>query len=157
MCEVHDRRREGVWRLPLQRGLPQPLRLRDRALERLPERDEGPRVLRRQGLASSAGAHRPPGHTSSRCSSTTSSLSLVYTTDEVMAYLPASMRRPGRSPPFSTGTRRPWSPTSTSPLPAYKALTEARSAFTKAYEEAGVRDHCREDLAGRSRRARAAA
>ena len=62
---------------------------------------------------------------------------LVYTTDEIMERLPESMRDGQRyaalldwyEAPLSEGEREKY-------LPAYKALSEARAAFTKSYEEA---------------------
>ena len=62
---------------------------------------------------------------------------LVYTTDEVMAYLPASMRDGQEfaalldwwQAPMSAEQRKPF-------LPIYRAVIDARAAFTKAYEEA---------------------
>ncbi len=62
---------------------------------------------------------------------------LAYTCDEVMAYVPASMRDGKQfaallswyQAPMDAAEREQW-------LPAYRVLTDVRNAFTKAYEEA---------------------
>ena len=78
---------------------------------------------------------------------------LVYTTDEVMPHLPASMRDNQEHAALLDWYQAPMAADEYEPLlKAHKALAEARGAFTKAYEEAGSGGHSREDLAGRSRR-----
>ena len=60
---------------------------------------------------------------------------LVYTTDEVMAYLPESMRQGQEFAALLDWYEAPLSAEEYKPyLGAYNALADARAAFTKAYE-----------------------
>lgn len=60
---------------------------------------------------------------------------LVYTTDEVMAYLPESMRQGQQFAALLDWYEAPVArEVYEQYLPAYNALAEARAAFTKAYE-----------------------
>jgi isoleucyl-tRNA synthetase len=60
---------------------------------------------------------------------------LVYTTDEVMAYLPESMRQGQEFAALLDWYEAPLDAEAYAPyLGAYNALAEARAAFTKAYE-----------------------
>ena len=62
---------------------------------------------------------------------------LVYTTDEVMPHLPASMRDNQEHAALLDWYQAPMAADEYEPLlKAHKALAEARGAFTKAYEEA---------------------
>ena len=62
---------------------------------------------------------------------------LVYTTDEVMAYLPASLRDGQEYAALLDWYQAPWTAEEYEPyLAAYDAVVEARAAFTKAYEAA---------------------
>lgn len=62
---------------------------------------------------------------------------LVYTTDEVMAYLPASLRDGQEYAALLDWYQAPWTAEEYEPyLAAYDAAVEARAAFTKAYETA---------------------
>ena len=62
---------------------------------------------------------------------------LVYTCDEVMAYLPESMRDGQTFAALLDWYEAPMAADEYEPLlPAYQALLEARAAFTKAYETA---------------------
>lgn len=62
---------------------------------------------------------------------------LVYTTDEVMEYLPASMRDGQTYAALLDWWKAPMSADERTPyLPVYDAVVEARAAFTKSYEEA---------------------
>ena len=62
---------------------------------------------------------------------------LVYTTDEVMQYLPASMRDGQDYAALLDWYQAPMTADEyRALLPAYEALVEARAAFTKAYEDA---------------------
>ena len=62
---------------------------------------------------------------------------LAYTTDEVMEYLPASMRDDEEFAALLSWWEAPMSATSTEAyLPVYWAMLDVRAAFTKAYEEA---------------------
>ncbi|MBQ6523718.1 MAG: class I tRNA ligase family protein, partial [Atopobiaceae bacterium] len=62
---------------------------------------------------------------------------LVYTTDEVMAYLPASMRDGQKYAALLDWYQAPMAADEYQPLlGAYQALIDARAAFTKAYEAA---------------------
>jgi isoleucyl-tRNA synthetase len=62
---------------------------------------------------------------------------LVYTTDEIMAYLPESMREGQKYAALLDWYQNPVaSDVYEKYLPAYQALAEARGAFTKSYEEA---------------------
>jgi isoleucyl-tRNA synthetase len=62
---------------------------------------------------------------------------LVYTTDEAMPHLPASMRDNQEHAALLDWYQAPMTAAEYEPLlKAHKALVEARSAFTKAYEEA---------------------
>lgn len=62
---------------------------------------------------------------------------LVYTTDEAMAYLPASLRDGQEFAALLDWYQAPWTAEVYERyLPAYDAVVEARAAFTKAYETA---------------------
>ncbi len=62
---------------------------------------------------------------------------LAYTTDEVMEYLPASMRDDEEFAALLSWWEAPMSATATEAyLPVYWAMLDVRAAFTKAYEEA---------------------
>lgn len=62
---------------------------------------------------------------------------LVYTCDEVMSYLPASMRDDQKFAALLDWYKAPLDDATLEQLlPAYKAMVEVRSAYTKAYEEA---------------------
>ena len=62
---------------------------------------------------------------------------LAFTCDEVMAYLPASMREDQEFAALLSWFQNPMTAEEYEPLlPAYDALLEVRGAFTKAYEEA---------------------
>jgi len=62
---------------------------------------------------------------------------LAYTTDEVMRYLPASMRDGQTYAALLDWYQAPMSTDEyEAQLPAYAAMVEARAAFTKAYEDA---------------------
>lgn len=62
---------------------------------------------------------------------------LVYTTDEVMAHLPESMRDGQTYAALLDWYVAPWTAEEYEKyLPAYEAVVEARAAFTKAYETA---------------------
>ncbi|WP_455138428.1 isoleucine--tRNA ligase [Thermophilibacter sp.] len=62
---------------------------------------------------------------------------LVYTTDEAMAHLPASLRDGQTYAALLDWYRAPWdAETYERYLGAYEAVVEARAAFTKAYETA---------------------
>ena len=62
---------------------------------------------------------------------------LVYTTDEAMSYLPASLRDGQEYAALLDWYQAPWTAeTYESYLAAYDAVVEARAAFTKAYETA---------------------
>ncbi len=62
---------------------------------------------------------------------------LVYTTDEVMAYLPKSMRDDQQFAALLDWWQAPMDEAQYVPyLPVYHAVVEARAAFTKAYEDA---------------------
>lgn len=62
---------------------------------------------------------------------------LVYTTDEAMGYLPASLRDGQEFAALLDWYQAPWTAEAYEPyLAAYDAMVEARAAFTKAYETA---------------------
>ncbi len=62
---------------------------------------------------------------------------LVYTTDEVMSYLPESLRDGQTFAALLDWYQAPWAAEAYERyLPAYDAVVEARAAFTKAYETA---------------------
>ena len=62
---------------------------------------------------------------------------LVFTCDEVMCHLPASMRDGQERAALLDWYAAPFSAEGYAPLlPAYEQLLEVRAAFTKAYEEA---------------------
>ena len=62
---------------------------------------------------------------------------LVYTTDEAMGYLPASLRDGQEFAALLDWYQAPWTVEAYEPyLAAYDAMVEARAAFTKAYETA---------------------
>ena len=62
---------------------------------------------------------------------------LVYTTDEVMGYLPASLRDGQEFAALLDWYQAPWTDEAYERyLGAYEAVVEARAAFTKAYEAA---------------------
>ncbi len=62
---------------------------------------------------------------------------LAYTTDEVMAFLPASMRDGERFAALLSWWEAPMSAEDRAPyLPVYQAVVDSRAAFTKSYEEA---------------------
>jgi isoleucyl-tRNA synthetase len=62
---------------------------------------------------------------------------LVYTTDEVMSHLPASLRDGQTYAALLDWYEAPLSPADYEPLlAAYEAMVDARAAFTKSYEEA---------------------
>ena len=62
---------------------------------------------------------------------------LVYTTDEAMEYVPATLRDGQKYAALLDWYEAPMSADEYKPLlGAYEALLEARSAFTKAYEDA---------------------
>ncbi|MGN0287500.1 MAG: isoleucine--tRNA ligase [Atopobiaceae bacterium] len=62
---------------------------------------------------------------------------LAYTTDEVMAHLPASMRDNQKYAALLDWYQAPLSKDAYEALlPAYNAMSQARNAFTKAYDEA---------------------
>ena len=62
---------------------------------------------------------------------------LAYTTDEVMAYLPESLREGQQFAALLDWYKAPWDrATYERYLPTYNAIVEARAVYTKAYEEA---------------------
>jgi len=144
----------GLPRLPLQRGLPSALRLRDRALQRLPQRYEGPRLLRRRHELR---AQERPDHVGADPLHARSRLPADPGLHDRRGHaVPARLhaRRPGlRGPsrlvPGTHDRRR---------VPRAPARVRGAGRGPRGLHEGlrgrpGIRHRHREDLAGRSRRA----